>query len=226
MIEYTENPKWFYKSVIIDNLELIQQELNALVYKKIPNFDSKTTTHRFTLFKKEEAVEYSPALADFIKSLGIYDRWAYCGFFLVAGSKISSKFSFTTHIDHADWREASYALNIPVVNCEGAYTVWYDTEIEYDEPTSEQNEGSKKNPGDRFYPHWNDNEFGKSGLSPKSKRNGAPQTEIARWHANQPAWINVSIPHQPVNLDVNPRVVISLRFIPELHDILYINDNT
>ena len=52
--------------------------------------------------------------------------------------------------------------------------------------------------------------------------NPALVIEIERLDASQPAWVNTSIPHRPVSTHTRPRAILSARFNPELHDLLYL----
>jgi hypothetical protein len=191
---YTEKPSWFYKPIQIGNLEEIQKELVPIIYNKIPN--SNSSFPKFIKIQRNEIEPVAPIYTDFIRSLGILDKWN--------GSCIIStnnNVPFPIHIDTIHWFDNSYGLNIPIINCENTYTVWYDAEME-----------SKPNslvPTDRI-------------SQSRIAKTGTVATEIARWHMKDPAWINVSIPHRPVSNHGKFRAVISARFTPELHDLLYI----
>ena len=193
MTAYTEKPSWFYKPIQIENLEAIQQELLKVLYKKIPNFDEAAPLFHYTT--REEVEPYAPLYTELIRSLGLLDKW-------IASPIITTnhQYAFPIHIDNADWLTNCYGLNIPIINCEDTYTVWYDAEIQEERP-----ELDKSNP---------------KNVSRLVKR-GTPATEIARWHMKDPAWINVSIPHAPVSNHNKPRALLSARFSPEIHDIMY-----
>lgn len=189
----TEKPSWFYKPVQIENLEQIQKELLTVLYKKIPNFDTAPPLFHYT--SREEVESYAPLYTAYIESLGLLDKW-------IASPIITTnyQYKFPIHIDNSDWHTNCYGLNIPIINCEDTYTVWYDAEIQEERP--ELAKSDPKNVSRLMKP-------------------GTPTTEIARWHMKDPAWINVSIPHAPVSNHNKPRALISARFSPELHDILY-----
>jgi hypothetical protein len=89
-------------------------------------------------------------------------------------------------------------LNIPIINCDDSYTVWYDTEL-----------------GDTFH---DDNDFRNTA---RIQKPNTVATEIGRWDMRNPAWINTSIPHRPESTHNRPRAIISARFDPELHEMLY-----
>jgi hypothetical protein len=198
---YTEKASWFYKPIHIENLEEIQKELISVLYSKlIPNFD--TARPMFKIVTREEIEPFAPLYTNFIKSLGLLDRWG--------GSAIITtnyNIPFPIHIDNIDWVQNSYGLNLPIINCEDTYTVWYDAELQ------------------EFRNDLNDIDPNATANDPRHKsRLVKPNTlvkEIARWHMKDPAWINVSIPHRPVSNHNKPRAVMSARFRPELHDLLH-----
>jgi len=193
MTTYTEKASWFYKPIHIENLEEIQKELTEVIYKKVPDFDNSNPM--FLIIFKNDILPYAPLYVKFIESLGLLDKW-------VASPIITTNknIKFPIHIDNPNWLEGSYGLNIPVINCEDTYTVWYDAEVD-------------QLPGNRV----------PSDPSNRSRfvTPGTPTTEIARWHMKDPAWINFSIPHKPVSNHGKPRAVMSARFRPELHDLLH-----
>jgi hypothetical protein len=204
---YTEKPSWFYKPIQIDNLEEIQKELVPIIYNKIPNSD--ISFPKFIIVQRHEIQPVAPIYTNFIRSLGILDKWIYSAII----STNNNVPSFPIHIDSDKWLETCYGLNIPVLNCEESYTVWYNAEIEY-------------NPNllDLTLATYNitQSRMSKKQTSARMAKNETSATEIARWHMKDPAWINVSIPHRPVSNHSKFRAVLSARFEPELHDLLYI----
>jgi len=198
MTTYTERPSWFYKPVQIENLEAIQKELLTVLYKRVPNFDTAPPMFYYT--SREEVESDAPLYTAYIESLGLLDKW-------IVSPIITTNYhqQFPIHIDSSDWYTKSYGLNIPIINCEDTYTVWYDAEIDYGATVVKQR---------------NEEEASRISVARLVKPN-TTSTEIARWHTKDPAWINVSIPHAPVSNHNKPRALISARFSPELHDILY-----
>jgi len=216
MTNYTENAKWFYKPVEIADLEKIQQELMPVLREKVPDIDSKIIFGGYKHVTKNELILFAPTLIEVVKKLGVFDRLSYATFVIAANKRISNKIPFNIHIDHYDWRIISYALNIPILNCENTYTVWYDTELDTDiEGYIKVNTGISPEA-------WSDENLSIDKIaSPIIQKKGTVATEIARLHSINPAWVNISIPHAPINTTNEPRVLISLRFSPELHDILH-----
>jgi hypothetical protein len=191
MSTFKDPPTWLYKPIQIDNLKEIQAEILPIILKKIPNFISEPPN--FYRLLPEDIVPYAPSYVELIKTVGIYDRW-------LLSAVITTNRGIITpiHVDNKNWQKNCYGLNIPIVNCEGTYTVWYDAEI-----------------GDSLYEagDWRDTAC--------TQKENTPAREIGRWEMSKSAWINVSIPHQAVSTHMKPRAIISARFDPELHEVLY-----
>lgn len=193
MIEQEDNPKWFYKPLVVNNLTEIQSEVIPFIYKKISDFD--TATPQFVYVNRDEIESTVPSYVKYIDSLGLLDKWVWCAIITTNGEH-----EFPIHVDSYDWKVRCYGLNLPIINCEGTYTVWYDAEIE--------GEIFDKDNDPRHYARR---------IKPDTIA-----TEIGRWDMSNPAWINTSIPHRPVSTHNKPRAVISARFRPELHKMLYL----
>jgi hypothetical protein len=216
MTNYTEKPSWFYKPIQIENLEAIQKEVQSFLYNNVPNLISQPPKFYYVL--RESLEPHAPALVSYLKSIGLLDEWCSNHFVTT-----NYHYKFPIHVDDLDWYNNCYGLNIPIMNCDDTYTVWYDTEIEDDPYFADEitpgvvNESWPKalgiarliksdGPPADSLPTWK----------------GVPATEIARWHMKDPAWINVSIPHAPISNHKKFRAVLSLRFNQtNLHDILY-----
>jgi hypothetical protein len=86
------------------------------------------------------------------------------------------------------------AMNIPMVRCEGTYTVWYDAKI-VDQELPTYAIGSE---------------------IVKIARVCDPRTavEIGRCDSNIPHWINVNVPHRPETHHDQLRMAASIRFSP------------
>jgi len=192
-MQYTVPPKWFYKPVVVKKLKAIQQELLPLLYKEFPEFE--TSEGRFVYVDRSRIEPYAPLYTKFIKSMGLLDRWVFSAF--VTTSPIGDPIPI--HIDSMDWRNKCYGLNIPLINCEGTYTAFYDTEICEEQPVKDSNVIHEV----------------------RIQREGAPATEICRVEATNTMWINTMIPHMPLSTHSKPRALITARFIPEVHDLIY-----
>ena len=191
MSQYETNPKWLYKPVEVDNLKEIQREIIPIIFKKIPNFLHMPP--EFIPIMREEIEPFAPCYTEFIKKHAVISQWSWCAIITT-----NLDLDFPIHVDSTDWEKRCYGLNIPVINCEGTCTVWYDTEIQ----------------GNRY----DDSDFR---AVARVQKPGAPAVEIGRWDTNKPAWINTSVPHRPVSIHRLPRAVLSARFDPEIHELLY-----
>lgn len=188
-------PDWTYKTTSVDNLHKIQLELKSLVEKYIPEcFNGTAVTHTlYVPLTKEEVSLVSPTYVEMIKNTGFFDRWDISLF--VATSKLALE-NPSVHIDHYDPEQRCYGLNIPLVNCEGTYTIWYDATINREPVTTEVEDL----------------------MAARLAEHDKPYTEIDRLEASTPAWVNVCIPHAPYSDHNETRVLISARFTPEIHE--------
>ena len=183
-------PTWLYKPVIIENLQQIQKECID-IYNKHYSESFGEYGFTFTYIDLEILRDEAPSYITYLKELGLYDKWVKSIF---VGTKGDRRWDDSQiHVDSEDWETRSYALNIPVINCEDSYTVWYDV-TEYDFQHQ-----------DALY---------------KAARGYdlATSTEIGRMPASKTALINVAVAHRPVTNNPNTRLLISTRFYPEIHD--------
>jgi hypothetical protein len=190
-MEYNNHPNWLYKVISVDNLEAIQKELLPVLYREIPNFEIDKS--QFVYVLREKIEPYTPLYVDFIRSLGILDRWHYSAFITTNTN------SLPVHVDSLDWQTRCYGLNLPLVNCEGTYTIFYNAEI---------NEEQYRNSNDS------------KSTARLIKPNSIP-IEIDRVESTTTMWINTCIPHAPVSTHSKPRAIISARFRPEVHDLIW-----
>jgi hypothetical protein len=101
------------------------------------------------------------------------------------------------HVDgHILDRSTTYnwGLNFPILNCDESEMKWYDGDYEL-YPTSSPN-------GARYL-----------GINWKNTPNEVDSTII-----NQPTLVYVNIPHTVINYSNNPRLLLSVRFRPDLFD--------
>ena len=192
MMARDSNPKWLYKLIEVDNLKEIQKEIIPIIYKKIPNFS--ISPPQFINIMREEIEPFAPLYTDFIKKFSMIDRWSWCA---IISTNLGVDFNI--HVDSTEWEKRCYGLNLPIINCEGTYTVWYDAEIED--------------------PIFDENDFRSVA---RIQKPNTVANEIGRLDTSKPAWINTSIPHRPESTHKRPRAIISARFDPELHEMLYI----
>jgi len=174
-----EQPKWRYRHVEISNLRVIQTELfNAFTRVHVDDIDSMKPDY---VFGRGYIVEQDmPQTKEYLRSLGILERWAFVGF--VTGNKGQS---LPLHVDTLDWKRICYGLNIPVLNCEDTYTVFYEAKLK-----------------DRAY---SDKERKTAYIC---EEDGA--VEIDRVECKNPMWINHTLPHKPIMKHDKPRIMASL----------------
>ena len=191
-----EQPKWCYKPVEVPNLIEIQEELKKILYVKQPSFDEMTVPNIFYVPVKRDEIESTcPLYTKYIESTGLLDRWEFSLLSIIVGNK-PERSEKGIHIDTANWQYRCYGLNLPIINCEGTYTVWYEGTL-------------NDNPVDTSIQRLQ---------SAKFLRTDLPHHEIARIESCNPAWVNVTIPHVPINMHGKPRAAISARFTPEVHE--------
>jgi hypothetical protein len=186
MTNTISKPTWFYKTVDVPNLELIQQQFQEIVLELI-SLDEPIKYFHIDRALIENRV---PSYAKLIDSLGLLDRWAYSAIIATNGEE------FPIHVDAIEWDRRCYALNLPVMNCDDSYTIWYDAEIEQD--PIDPNPANKRSLAKGCVP--------------------GTAIEVCRMPAATPAWVNIALPHRPYTCHAKLRVVVSARFSPELHD--------
>ena len=187
-------PNWTYKPIDIPSLDLISSELLNIVPDFIGDID--TLDPDFIYIEKSKVRHRLPHCREWLQSLEIEDRWKYVAF--ITGNNGQS---LPIHVDAIDWASRTYALNVPVLNCAGSFTVFYDAAI---------NENTLYDSVDpRNSAYWCDQ---------------STASEIDRVEANSPCWINISKPHQPVIHHDRPRILASFRFSPEVHDLFKTTD--
>jgi len=133
--------------------------------------------------------EKCPTLTEYLRKVNLLDRWKDTGVVVLSNG------SLKIHTDSVDLRRV-YALNIPVSNCENSYTMWYKVK-EGAKPIINRYGESKKMVYSFQY-------------SPESVE------EIDRMESNNPAFVNVKIPHSGFNNTDSLRCLISIRFIPNI----------
>jgi hypothetical protein len=133
-------------------------------------------------------VQTCPVLIEELKNLDLHEKTLE-GMAVSFISVVADR-EFPAHVDV----KADIGLNIPLLNCDGTYTVWYDGQV-MSGPGPDYTLGSEE---------------------AKNAKPGDPNSliEIDRCHANRPLWINVNVLHRPVTTHNKFRVAASLRFFP------------
>jgi hypothetical protein len=188
---YNKPPNWLYKEINVKNLGDIQKELVPVLFKEFPNFE--TAKSQFVYVLREKIEPYAPLYTELIRSLGILNRWYYSAFITTNATCLP------VHVDSTNWMTRCYGLNLPLVNCKGTYTVFYDAEID-----------------DNLFRDASDPKVSARMMKPDSV-----PIEIGRVEATTTMWVNTAVPHAPVSTHSKPRAIISARFRPEVHDLIW-----
>jgi hypothetical protein len=186
-------PSWLYKSITVDNLSCIQDECLA-VFNKHYSLVFGNRGFTFSYVDQDILRSEAPAYIQFLKDIELYDKWSTTAIIGVIGE--SRIIDSPIHVDSTNWLARSYALNIPIINCNDSHTVWYD--VSDDDIITYSSNDARFNTVQTFKPE--------------------SSTEIGRMVASNPAWINVGIPHRAENNNKDLRLLFSARFYPELHD--------
>lgn len=184
--------EWLHKEANID-IEDCLEELTILKNNIIGDL-SKRGNSQFIPVELEEFKQTCNTLFNKINDWGIADRIAEIAIILQQGDR-----KYPIHRDFPSWKMRNIALNLPILNCHDSFTVWYDAELIGQNPAEL---------GDNVYT--------------KHSRKVDEETaiEIGRCISTIPQWINVFVPHAPRVGHQLPRVSISIRFHPELFDLV------
>ena len=127
-------PSWYYKPIVVDNLNLIQEEFKKILPKLI------NTNEEISFFYiKRNIIESNvPSYVKLITDLGLIDRWVYSAVIITEGGK-----KFPIHVDALDWKNRCFGLNLPIQNCHDSWTVWYDAKVDQTPKLSDERESAR-----------------------------------------------------------------------------------
>jgi hypothetical protein len=174
-----------YKPAVIDNLPSIADQILGCL-STLPEGSS------FFIQDTDYIKSHCPALGDYLDSIDLYQRWCYTGI-----AKLDACGVLPLHSDG----KCRWALNLPILNCQQSYTIWYDAKPKEDITKPVVIDG-----------------VATTASYVKYKEETA--VEIDRVCSDQALWVNVHTPHSAINYSDKPRIILSLRFSPELDDIL------
>lgn len=192
---------WLYIDADITEQELasIQQEILDKLEEILPGW--KTKKGQYATVNQALVADSSPTLRSFLSRIGLLNRWTES---VVISVNHTSEVSWPIHVD--DFRlQRRVALNIPIINCENSFTTWYDVTA-----------GSEAN-GEAVAAARRHGLNG-AGKSHSIYYHNEGAVEIGRRDGNKASFINVAIPHRPVPGPNVPRIVLSVRFWPEITD--------
>jgi len=181
---YKNIPQWNWFPIEVENLDKIQQEILTTIKYVFPNYEQMPPG--FYYLNNDTIKELCQNCNEFLKKINLFDRWCNT-------SIVTTNFGRTIaiHTDAENYKERSFALNIPIINCNDTYTVWYDV------GTAETSKHETL--GSIVYSDYN-------------------AVEIDRMPSSTCAFVNVMRPHRPVTNHSNFRALVSFRFYPELFD--------
>jgi len=191
-------PTWLYKpaNLSIKETKLIQLELLGFLkewcQQNNTDFLSLGTQFMHINFRDSffETLCNLPTLSEILSRMQIKQSLISVGFIIVNENKY-----FPIHIDYYDTEFMNVGLNIPVLNCAGSKTVWYDSiPDDNDEMPSYIGEVTKVS----------------AAVAVKCIQNNVK--EIGSCDANKSHWINIAVPHAPRCNHSKLRINASLRF--------------
>jgi hypothetical protein len=198
-------PNWQYSLLKIPALELIQQEL-ALVFHQLVKSEPAGVAF-ITLNSDHCEWHQLTNLNQWLESVGLGTGKWKTSYFSISNNGDACPI----HVDYAE--DVNFlTINIPLINCKDSYTVWYNTDIDYNLPVKETAFNDTVN---RLLI------YDEASKHEKSSRCGFwcsqdNAIELNRVECVSPMLANVSLPHRPIINHAQLRVLFSLRIRPEL----------
>ena len=196
-------PDWFYTKVQIPELENLQKEFLDLFWKTLGN-DIPNDSGFFLIDYNEHQISSLQKLLQYYK---LDNRWCTVGYSVINnGCKFGG-----VHYDYIDGNTKYLALNIPLLNCDGSYHVWYTGDIGDKARFTKYNDTANTivfvgkesdNDVDTVSTYWVQGNV----------------HEIASVECTAPMLVHVGRPHQPRVTHDRLRVLLTIRFSPELTD--------
>jgi hypothetical protein len=193
-------PDWLYKpaNVSQDETKLIQIEvikfLKSWCQTKNVNFSSLTTQFIQLNWRDQDRLFHNisqlPTVDKILTRMQIKHLLITVGFIIVNENKY-----FPIHIDYYNTEFINFGLNIPILNCKGSQTVWYD---------------SIPDDNDDMPDYIGNLTKVSTSVSVKCVQDNVK--EIGSCDANMPHWINVAVPHAPRCEHSKLRINASFRF--------------
>jgi hypothetical protein len=184
----TATPDWLFQqpNLSVDTLPTIKKEL-LIVFEQTKKLSLVPYTSTYMEIGNNKWIEqYCPTLYKELQQLKLRDSLKSLAFISVVTDKY-----FPAHVDV----DSEVALNIPLINCDDTYTVWYNGQ-----PHSKE---------------FDDYLIGVESARTAMEADADGLIEIGRCESNVPRWINVNVLHRPETHHNKFRVAASLRFNPE-----------
>lgn len=192
--------EWLYRPANISATEY-NSELMDLLLSIVPDL-ATASGRRFQPVDHDMFMSKCPELVKKLDQWGLKDRLSE-----VAIIWVNQRTHFGIHRDFPSWRARNIALNLPIINCEDSYTVWYDALLA--DRKSEAMVHLDATYGDSSYIKHT-----------QAVEDESQAKEIGRIDSSKSYWVNVYQPHAPLVEHKKFRAIISIRFHPELFDVM------
>lgn len=193
-------PNWLHKSstVKVENLGIYAKELHNLVNAVV---DLETSNTRFYAISDIGKFKiYCPKLYLELQHLELASILSWVGFSIINARWANQEFKIHTDPISHD----SIGLNLPVLNCENSWTVWYAPESVTESNT----------PFGEYYMFDGRIADGSGAVRYEDEN----VVEIGRCSYETANWVNACIPHGVDRKHNNTRIVASLRFNESIMD--------
>lgn len=190
---------WLYKPTTLNKtlIPIISKELEMLYYYVY----SLETTKKNTIASKFDDVsaikKFCACLGNELQRLKIDELLDHV-VFTTCNTVLPI---MPIHRDYHDQNIVCFGLNIPVINCEDSFIVWYEANLMMQ---------SKM-------PSYS---LGTDGVAQAIPADESSAKEIARMSCDRPYWINNFVPHNGVSVHSSTRIMSSIRFTPEINDLI------
>lgn len=183
------NIHWYYSYVDIPNLNIIKLELLNLLNSSVNKIHNNE--YYLNIYKLINC----PAFIDYLQTKNLLKKFSRL---LFSFGPVNTSLP---HVDTYNPIYLKYSLNIPLINADDSYTIWYDTHL-----TELKNYFSK-------YPNLNKNpESNHAWVDP------VDAVEVHRARYTRPLLMNTTILHSG-KAESDSRIICGIRFYPELTDL-------
>lgn len=182
---------WFYSYLEIPEEDLIRKELLAI---RASNVARTQNNPLYSNIMAPDLLRRCPTVARYLERVGLAGVLHRC---LFSQNKGVANGPLTAHVDSFDPTMCEVSLNIPLAECDGSYTAWYDTS----DPDLITGSVSPEFTGARVW----------------AKAKLGTITEIRRVEVTQPMLVNPTILHSAIT-DNPARIISGFRFTRRLTD--------
>jgi hypothetical protein len=195
---------WFYTEIDVPNLTQIQDDFTQFFWKVLGNNLPDATGFYIV---DQNTIDYPTSLNALKDYYNLSDRWCSVNFSVINnGAEFGG-----IHYDFVMGAEKYIALNIPLINCQGSYNVWYSGE------PGDKTQISTYNNNTKVIVYANEDNAQAVDTTDTYWVTGHVE-ELERVECVKPMLVHIGRPHQPEVTHNNLRVLLSLRFRPELTD--------